>query len=152
MAAENKTDKYYCLIDPDYCRPGYIGTTVNDLPTRLTEHVSEALHGKGSKAKQAWIKDITDTGSRPTIMELPRPMPHEIAFFTTHYPELCEGAESWELAERYWIWRFRAAGYKLVNAAAGGKGQAGTTHTDEARAKISKSITKWHQTRKQDLD
>lgn len=137
--AELEKTKTYGLIDPDTMLIGYVGITDRPLSVRLSEHIAETREGKGSLAKQTWLKDILESGKEPGIVELP------FYYFVgiTNKDEL----EQFQIiAIRAWYAHKKHA--RLVNEAIGGAGQYGTTKSEEERARIGASVKAYHASKK----
>ncbi len=116
----------YALIDPRDRRVRYVGRTVNRLRTRLREHVSCAMRGKGeSQAKNEWILEVLSSGVRPGIVQLEEVL-----------------GDNYGEREKAWIARFKEAGADLLNCRDGGEGSIDGGYkiqwTDEARALLGK--------------
>jgi hypothetical protein len=124
-SGEFKSHKVYALVYPRSGRVFYVGISAQSLRLRLTQHLSETRAGHGGQRKYRIIKRLLDKGKRPNIVELDR----------------CE-PKDWEAKEREWIARFRRAGYKLTNAADGGLGQFGRTHSPQVKAKIAEGVSR----------
>ncbi len=136
--------RIYVLIDPINNEIRYVGKTKQQLHRRLVSgHLTEARSSTHKRAR--WIAKLLRRGYRPRI-ELVQEVP----------------AEFWQVAEVYWIAYYRMLGCDLVNGTDGGDGcneptpevrakmsaakkgkipiwLVGTHHSDETKAKISKS-------------
>lgn len=108
----------YCLIDPRTGEIRYVGVTVRDLSARLAAHVNERTQNH----KNRWIRVLERQGLIPIIRHL------------QDVPD-----ETWQEAERYWIAYFTSIGCALTNMTEGGEGSVGYEHSDDAKAKMSRS-------------
>jgi len=97
----------------------YIGKA-DDPPTRLWEHRRKLPRERNYKAH--WWRQLAELGMEPALEVL-----KEVPF------------DEWEYWEREYIRWYRALGWKVVNATAGGDGGA-QEWPPEARAKLSASL------------
>lgn len=95
----------------------YIGQTTKPLRTRVRQHVQTAIEG-GDWPVAKWIRKLLR--NRHTL----------------ECVALVEGAE-WNTSEVETIARYRAEGFPLLNATAGGEGFTGHVLTPTHRAKLS---------------
>lgn len=116
--------RLYGLVDLDYHKIGYVGTTQRELAPRLSEHLSRAKKDGGKKNE--WIVDAMENGRGITIVELPWP----------------EGVDpdDWETAEQKTIAQFKAGGFAKFNESIGGAAGTGRTLSEEHRQAISEGV------------
>lgn len=124
----------YCLIDPTTSEIRYFGKTERPPRDRYKEHVYQDYKSQFTR-KTCWIVKLVRLGLVPVIKIV----------------EQCKLSE-WIERETHWIWHGRnVLGLDLLNETDGGEGLCNPSeatrekmrqpHTDEARAKISKSLT-----------
>lgn len=114
--------KIYCLVDPRTGIPRYVGKTTQGLRRRLLRHLEEIGNPRYAHVyKVKWLTKLKNLNLEPEIRLLEEGL-----------------GEGWVEAERKWIAEFREKyGENMTNTTDGGDGALGTTHTEEARRKIS---------------
>lgn len=118
--------KIYELRDPrdESKSPRYVGMTSKSLEKRLFAHL-QSYYLEAKTYKNNWIKTLLLENIKPTI-------------------HLIEEVEDWKYAcevEKYWIKEFRAQEYRLTNLTDGGDGVIGYIMSEEAKLKLSKTLT-----------
>ena len=111
----------------------YVGKTIQDLDSRLQEHISQAKRYLKNKNhynhNYNWINKELSLGNSIIIKEIDK----------------CDSSknEDWEEAEEYWIEQFKIWGFKLNNIQEGGRNNysIGVSREDITKQKISKALT-----------
>lgn len=110
----------------------YVGKTIQDLNSRLQEHIYQAKRYLKNKNhynhNYNWINKELSLGNSIIIKEIDR----------------CDSSknENWELTEEYWIEQFRIWGFKLNNIQEGGRNNysIGVPREEMTKQKISKAL------------
>jgi hypothetical protein len=115
----------YGLVDPRTDLIRYVGVA-DDPENRLIRHLYQRKADKTYKNR--WLSKLWEKGLRPTIRII------DIVDPT---------CEDWETIERFYIAAYRAVGFSLTNASAGGSGTRGYVPTPTARQRHSIATAKW---------
>lgn len=110
----------YALTDPRSQEIRYVGITRFDIDTRLKRHLISSKSERNHRAH--WISQLVSLGMIPEIQLLER-VKEEYA----------------EEAERYWIAKKRAEGFRLTNSTDGGGGVVGFHFSQASREKMSEN-------------
>lgn len=108
----------YTLSNPLTQEVKYIGKTINNLNSRLRQHITRKRMNKTT----CWIKSLFKEGLIPLIEEL----------------DSCEWEQSADL-EIFYISIFKLWGFNLTNLTDGGEGTIGYKFSEESKAKIGKA-------------
>ena len=103
----------YILIDPITQHVRYVGKT-NKPRSRFNEHISKC--SKYNNYKDNWLNSLKKKGLAPEMVIIDETLD-----------------EDWEFLEQWYIELFRSWGFKLTNAAKGGKGGAGIVSREHAK-------------------
>ncbi len=95
----------YGLAHPRTGTVRYVGKCTQDVSRRLANHEYKARSGRARTPVGFWIRGLIGRGLRPKLIVL----------------EVVRRG-SWRKAERRWIAKLRADGYRLLNVNAGGNG------------------------------
>lgn len=102
----------YVMKDPTSLEIRYVGKTTTTLIKRLGQHISDSYKSKNHRAY--WIQSILKENKIPCIEQI----------------DECSWDESQSL-ETYYIAKYRADGYNLVNETVGGEGVLGRISSEE---------------------
>lgn len=119
-----RTVKIYALIDPTDNQIRYVGKTIYNLSTRLSQHIRD----KNNKTyKFKWINSLLNKNAKPKIVLI---------------EEVFE--DEWIEKERMYIRLFNSMGFKLTNTSEGGEGGGtkGYKHSDDFKKKQSEMMKK----------
>lgn len=80
----------YCLVDPRTSKPFYVGITVCRLNSRLSGHIAEikAYQGRHRSEKQEFLREMVESGVRPTIQLLRQVSLNETDFYEFFFYEM----------------------------------------------------------------
>lgn len=117
----NARTSIYVLKDPKTQEIRYVGKTTQSLVARLGQHIGDSKKCKNHRA--FWIKKIIDSGTLPIIEEI----------------DSCPYEESANL-EIYYIAKYKAEGYNLVNDTDGGEGNLGLKQKEESILKRKQTL------------
>ena len=120
---ENNQDIFvYGLFDPTTDELRYIGKTTCGMK-RVKVHCHESAVKKTGTHKRNWVNSLWKQGLKP----------HH-AILAHCADEAAANSKEIELISYY-----REQGFNLTNGTTGGEGSTGASHSNEAKAKISKS-------------
>jgi len=112
----------YGLAEPYLGPMRYVGKTTAPLHRRIEEHYRKARSGHKSH-KSNWLRSVFANNQRPTI----------------HVLQVTTAFEA-DFSEKKWIRFFQERGFDLTNHTRGGAGSLGRKHSEESKAKMSKTL------------
>jgi hypothetical protein len=128
----------YQVIDPRIWKARVIGITSQPLAMRLIQYISKGLQRKMAAAVNEWIIELDKQNLEPFMAELPKVRRRVYEAMMSESPQ--DEFVQWDEAEQFWIALYRESGFPLLNKAAGGAGQRGTTHSEEVKKKIAAGV------------
>lgn len=121
-ADDTRSVTVYALCSSEDMRERYIGQTVETLQHRLKYHYRDANRpGRTHLHVCRWINYVLRDG-------------HEVVIIPLQFDSV------WAEDEIWWIAEYRAHGYNLTNATAGGEGMLGYVWSEESRQKVSQKM------------
>lgn len=115
----------YTLSDPVTNEIKYVGKTVKELKSRLTDHIYRATKNKERNYRTNWINSLIKQDLIPKIELI----------------DSCIWSNSQAL-EIFYIRNFKEKGFKLVNSTEGGEGNLGLKFSEERLQKHRESLRK----------